>query len=82
MEGDEEGATEGVGGATQPTWREALEHGSSRSSYKCEATHIGMVRERGSEKGWERERSSTQYTCTISGEQNWPKISQCTCTIN
>ena len=39
-EGDEEGATEGVGGATQPTRGEALEHGSS---YQCEATHVSTV---------------------------------------
>ena len=40
MEGDEEGATERVGRATQPTRREALEHGSS---YQCEATHVSTV---------------------------------------
>ena len=40
MEGDEEGATERVGGATKPTRREALEHGSS---YQRETTHISTV---------------------------------------
>jgi hypothetical protein len=64
-----------MGGATQPTWREALEHGSS---YQRETTHISTMsptldlvcekREREGERRREKEREREERERERRGE--------------